>query len=170
MARGASTLQAGKSTIVRHDDTASAVQAAVDAGRYMPVVPTFSSMLRQKAASGIKGLRPWRRRFYVLDDSGLAWFSNESHAEDRRRANGRVPLHLLTSAEALPAKGTTRFVLHVRVPRAGGTNTIHLEAESAGLMHRWLELISRHLTERTDGLCFVPKVRRPCGFVCVPSS
>lgn len=47
----------------------------------------------------------------------------------------------------------TRFCVHYKLPRGGGTRALQLSADSAGLMHRWLELIGRHLHERSDGLC-----------------
>ena len=161
-----STLEAGNASILRrHENTETAVQAAVEAGRNLPNVPMFASMLRKKAASGLPSLRPWLSRYFVLDDSGLSWFASETasssdpHADNQRRrrshfAEGRVPLHQLMSAAALPAKGPSRFVLNVRIPRGGGRAYLHLKAENAALMRRWLELISRHVQERSDGLCY----------------
>lgn len=150
-----STLESGTASIRRHADTATAVEAAVQAGRNLPQVPAFSSMLHKKAANGLPRLRPWVVRYFVLDDSGLSWFASESASSgNRRNASGRVPLHQLMSAQALPSKGQYRFVLNIRVPRGGGRTYMHLKAESDALMHRWLELISRHHQEASAGLCF----------------
>jgi stromal membrane-associated protein len=157
----ASSMSSGQASIVRHDDPRPSAKPALDLGQAGQAVPSFGSILRKKAASGMKGWKPWIRRYFLLDESGIAWFSDEAQSADRRRATGRVPMHLLNSAEALPAKGPARFVLHVRMPRGGGQSLVHLEAESPALMSRWLGLISRHLAERSDGLCFAAASATP---------
>ena len=107
-----------------------------------------------KARGGIKGCRPWYKKWFVIDDHGLTWYSDEAAAKTHTKVGGRVPMHLLISASPHVDKGETRFVLQQKLPRGGGSVDVHLSAESAALMHRWLELIKRHLNERNDGLCY----------------
>jgi hypothetical protein len=147
-------------SIVRPSDIIDSVgpeksmQIAINVGRALGPPPTFSSFLQRKGGMGLKGLRSWHRFFFVLDDSGLAWFDKEDQAKERRSARGRVPMHLLVGAEVATSKGPCRFVIHARSPRGEGNRHLYLEAESPALMARWLELVGRHLHERSDGLCF----------------
>lgn len=100
-----------------------------------------------KARSGFKGLKPWHKRWFIIDDHGITWYGNEDKARSASGAvQGRLHIHELTGAEALNEKGESRFVLHKKAPRGGVPTDIHLGAENPAMMHRWLELISRHLT------------------------
>ena len=122
------------------------------ASRNVGPIPAFGSLLRMKARGGIKGMRPWYKRWFVIDDRGVTWYADEAAAASGDKVGGRVPMHDLIRAEALAVKGETRFVLHQKMPRGALSTTVHLSAESAALMHRWLELIGRHLDEQRDEL------------------
>ena len=52
-------------------------------------------------------------------------------------------MHELHGAEAMDYKGPSRFVVHARARE--GNRSIELSAESPALMHRWIELIGRHM-------------------------
>jgi stromal membrane-associated protein len=117
-------------------------------------VPPFSSKLRVKGKSCLKGMKPWHTRWFVLNDTGVVWYASEEAARDTSRQQGRVPMHLLNAAAPNPEKGPTRFVMHCKLPRGGGLETMHVDADSAAVMNRWVDLVTRHLNERSDGLCY----------------
>ena len=148
---GTGALAAGCASIKLAE--ASAQRQAIDtASKSLGPPPPFSSILKRKADGGfIK--KSWRSYFFTLDDSGIAWYANEAASEQRSNAKGRVVMHQLLGAEAAPDKGECRFVIHVRPARAGEGNTsIEVDADSKAIMQRWLELISRHLHERSEAL------------------
>jgi stromal membrane-associated protein len=144
---GADMLASGNATILRHQESVGTqVKHAVEAAQNLGPVPTFGSALRMKARSGLKGLKPWYTRWFVIDTRGITWYGDEAASQSASGSvGGRLPIHQLISAEALKDKGETRFVLHQKAPRGGIPTSIHLSAENPALMHRWLELISRHL-------------------------
>ena len=148
---GTGALAAGCASIKLAE--ASAQRQAIDtASKSYRDRRRFSSILKRKADGGyIK--KSWRSYFFTLDDSGIAWYANEAASEQRSNAKGRVVMHQLLGAEAAPDKGECRFVIHVRPARAGEGNTsIEVDADSKAIMQRWLELISRHLHERSEAL------------------
>ena len=106
--------------------------------------PSFSSVLMRKPHGGrvVRLVKGWQRFIHVLDESGLAWFDNEEAAK-HMRARGRIAMHELHGAEAMDYKGPSRFVVHARARE--GNRSIELSAESPALMHRWIELIGRHM-------------------------
>ena len=70
-----------------------------------------------KARGGIRGVRPWYKRWFVIDDRGITWYKDEMAAVAFDHIHGRILLHDLIGAEAVASKGETRFVLHQKMPR-----------------------------------------------------
>lgn len=139
-------LASGQATILRHQGSiGTQVKQVADAARNLET-PTFGSALKMKARSGLKGMKPWYTRWFMIDEHGIKWYGDETASRTASSSVvGRLPIHQLISAEARKDKGETRFVLHQKAPRGGIPTSVHLSAESPALMHRWLELISRHL-------------------------
>ena len=149
------SLDAGTATIVRHQPrrAESAVREAVESAKGQ-VTPPFGSTIFMKARGGVKGFRPWYKRYCCLDESGVSWYREEPTPGERSNVLGRIPLHLFITAEALTDKGADRFIIKYKQPRGGSLELVHLRCETAAEMHRWLELIARRLNERHDDIGF----------------
>mmetsp|Transcript_33584 Transcript_33584/g.73696 ORF Transcript_33584/g.73696 Transcript_33584/m.73696 type:complete len:631 (+) Transcript_33584:118-2010(+) len=117
-------------------------------------VPSFEGWLAKKAHSGISGMRIWQSRFFALDHTGLSWYEDEQ----RGARYGHIPLTMMVDAAAFPEKSPGRFRVRCRAPTRDGTprrdsrtaafKAYDLEAESLGLMRRWVELIERQLSRQ----------------------
>ena len=110
-------------------------------------VPEFKGWLSKKSSSGVPGMRVWQRRFFVLDDAGLQWFEDDSCSVQR----GSVRLQLLRGVEPAPDKGESRFVVRAHDAQKGDDRLevrFDFEADSVGLMKRWVQLIARRLQQQ----------------------
>ncbi|EOD10306.1 hypothetical protein EMIHUDRAFT_631957 [Emiliania huxleyi CCMP1516] len=94
--------------------------------------------------SSLHRLRPWSRRYFVLDPSGKLYFYKEREAADGGRASMQVPLDLRLVSAVTAVNGPLEFELCL------GSRTLRLKAFDLADRLKWTEALSSYLASHGE--------------------